>query len=222
MRKVISFLIGVIVFSGLPLLGWGLNNIDGFIHNPFRLTFIIMMTILSVFVVIFVPNEGRGQGEGKETVKRQKLTILFLQIIPLALVISSPFFDHYSIVVFEESSIIRSGGVILSFIGFFLMNWSVIFLDKQFSIEVTIQDNHKLVTNGPYRYIRHPRYLGIILFLSGISLVFLSLIALILVLITIIVLLWRIRDEEKLMFREFKEAWEDYKKKTFSLIPFIY
>jgi len=38
----------------------------------------------------------------------------------------------------------------------------------------------------------------------------------------IIVLLWRIKDEEKLMLEEFKGDWEKYKEGTRSLIPFIY
>jgi protein-S-isoprenylcysteine O-methyltransferase Ste14 len=36
------------------------------------------------------------------------------------------------------------------------------------------------------------------------------------------VLLWRIRDEEKLMQDEFRDEWADYKKRTCALIPFIY
>jgi protein-S-isoprenylcysteine O-methyltransferase Ste14 len=47
-------------------------------------------------------------------------------------------------------------------------------LRKQFSVQVTIQENHQLVTGGLYRYLRHPRYLGILVFNLGIALVFRS------------------------------------------------
>jgi protein-S-isoprenylcysteine O-methyltransferase Ste14 len=181
-----------------------------------------MMAIVSVFVVIFVPDEGRSHGEGKKLVKRQKLSLLFLQIIPPLIILLSQFFDHRGIALFHENNILRSTGLILSFTGFLFMNWSVMVLGKQFSVDVTIQDDHKLITKGPYRYIRHPRYLGIIIFFTGIPLVFLSWSSLIMVLFLVIVLLWRIMDEEKLMQEEFKKDWEDYKKRTFSLIPFIY
>ena len=221
-RKLISYLVGLIIFSVLPLIGWGLNDIAGFIHNPFRLAFIIMMAILSVFVIIFVPDEGRSHGEGKKLVKRQKLSLLLLQIIPPMIILLSPFFDHRGIGLFGENSIIRLIGLVISFLGFILMNWSVMILGKQFSVDVTIQENHKLITNGPYKYIRHPRYLGIIVFFTGVSLVFLSRISIMLSLILLIVLLWRIKDEEDLMHKEFKKDWEYYKKRTFSLIPFIY
>jgi protein-S-isoprenylcysteine O-methyltransferase Ste14 len=222
LRKFFSFIVGLIIFSVLPLIGWGLNDIKGFIHNPFRLTYVIMMAVLSVLVVIFVPNEGRSQGEGIKMIKRQKISLLFLQIVPPLIVLLSPFFDHRGIAVFGENSSIRLIGLILSFTGFLFMNWSVMILGKQFSVDVTIQEDHKLVTGGPYKFIRHPRYLGIIVFFAGISLIFLSWISLLLVLFLMAVLLWRIRDEEKLMHQEFEKSWEDYKKRTFSLIPFIY
>jgi protein-S-isoprenylcysteine O-methyltransferase Ste14 len=222
LKKFFSFLIGIVIFSGLPFIGWGLNDIHGFIQNPYRLAYVIMMAILAVFVVLFVPNEGRSRGEGKKLIERQKISLMFMQVIPTLIILISPLSDHTCIGVFTESSAIRSAGLILSLAGFILMNWSVIALGKQFSVHVTIQENHKLVTNGPYRYIRHPRYSGILVFFTGMPLVFLSWLPFPLIVTLIFVLLWRIRDEEKLMRREFGKDWEDYEKRTSALIPFIY
>lgn len=224
MRKIILFLIGLIFFVLLPIVGWGISDISGYMDNFYRISFLIMMAILSFFVVIFVPNEGRGFGGGddKKLVKRQKFTILILQIVPLLINILSPYFDRHHILTINENSIVRLVGLVLTFIGFFFMNWSIIVLGKQFSVNVTIQENHKLITNGPYKFIRHPRYLGIIVFLIGIPLVFLSIVPLFLDVLLIGILVWRIKDEEELMSKEFKGGWEKYKETTYSLIPFIY
>jgi len=222
MKKALSFIFGVLIFSGLPIIGWGVTDFAGFIQNPYRISFIVMMAILSFFVAIFVPNQGRGFGEGKKLIKRQKISLLFLQILPPLIILISPYFDHNKIAVFNESAIIRCIGIVLAFFGFILMNWSIIILGKQFSVDVTIQDNHKLVTKGPYKYVRHPRYTGIILFFGSIPFIFLAWGTILLVLALIIVLLWRIKDEEKLMHQEFNEEWEKYKKRTFSLLPFVY
>jgi protein-S-isoprenylcysteine O-methyltransferase Ste14 len=78
------------------------------------------------------------------------------------------------------------------------------------------------VTDGPYRYLRHPRYFGIIVFAKGIALVFRSEVGLILVVALFLVLLWRIRDEETLMREEFGPEWEAYAQKSWGLIPFVY
>lgn len=222
MKKIISFLAGILIFSGLPLIGWGLYDLNGFAQNPWRLAYVIMMAVFTFLVVIFVPKGGRSQGEGKQLVKRQKISLLFLQFIPVWVIVGAPFLDRRDLAVLQESDGIRLAGLISAFLGFILMNWSIMVLGKQFSVDVTIQEDHKLVTRGPYSIIRHPRYSGIILFFTGISLVFRSWASLIIVVILIAVLLWRIRDEETLMEMEFKEDWEEYRKRTFSLIPFIW
>lgn len=222
MRKILSFFFGAIIFSGLPFLGWGLNDLNGFIQNPYRLAYILMMVILSILVVVFVPNQGQSYGEGEKLVKRQKLSLLLLQIVPLFIILLSAYSDRHGIGVFDESNKLRLIGLILSLLGFLFMNWSMIILGRQFSVDVTIQDNHKLITNGPYKYLRHPRYFGILVFFSGISVIFLAWISLLLVLFLMLILLWRIGDEEKLMHQEFGNDWLDYKKRTYSLIPFIY
>jgi protein-S-isoprenylcysteine O-methyltransferase Ste14 len=100
--------------------------------------------------------------------------------------------------------------------------WSGVLLGKQYSQEVTIQKGHELITAGVYRYIRNPRYLGVLLLAFGMSLLFRSWAGLVLTLPLIGVLLFRIRDEESLMHKEFGEQWEAYSKRSWRLIPFLY
>jgi protein-S-isoprenylcysteine O-methyltransferase Ste14 len=107
-------------------------------------------------------------------------------------------------------------------LGFIGMHWAEATLDKQFSVEVTIQEGHRLVTDGPYRYLRHPRYLGIILFTTGISLVFRSWLTLIFIAVLTLVLIWRIHDEEALLHQEFGPDWEAYSQRSWRLIPFVH
>ena len=53
-------------------------------------------------------------------------------------------------------------------------SWAEVVSGKLFSVQMTIQENHKLVTDGPYRYVCHPRHLSIIVFNAGLSLIFRS------------------------------------------------
>ena len=94
---------------------------------------------------------------------------------------------------------------------------------KQFSMHVALQEGHKLATGGPYRWVRHPAYLGVIGMVLGLSLVFGNLI--LAVLMTVINTLWlngRMRDEEMLMQEEFGGEFSRYRTKTKKLIPFVY
>ena len=222
LRAITKLLIGIMIFVGLPILGWGFKDIPGFLNHPARLGYAILAVLLQVFIVIRLPDVGSRRGKGRDTVFRQRLTILFLQIIPLALVIGAPYCDRRNIVVLADMSLIRHFGLGLFISGFLFMHWAEAVLDKQFSVEVTIQKDHKLITSGPYRYLRHPRYLGIIVFTTGISLTFRSWIGLILVGVLCLVLIWRIHDEEALLKKQFGPDWAAYCRKSWRLIPLIY
>ncbi len=180
------------------------------------------MAFLSLLVILFVPNEGKGYGEGKSPLKKHRISLLILQIVPSLLVLLSPLSDRTGICTFPESNGLRLAGLILTSAGFVWMNLAIMALGKQFSVDVTIQEGHRLVTSGPYKYIRHPRYLGIIVFLTGISLVFRSWMAILIVVFVTGVLIWRVLDEEKLMAAEFPDEWKEYKKRSRALIPFIW
>ncbi len=212
MKKLVSALAGILIFCLVPILAWGIADWDSFFSNSYRSIYIYMMIVLSVLVVIFVPNEGKGSGKGVKEVKSQKYSLLFLQIIPVLILLSSGFLDSESLFRIYSSEGIRLLGLVIALLGFVLMNWSVIALGRQFSVEVTIQEGHKLITDGPYKYFRHPRYIGILGFFGGIPLIYNTWMPYFAWLILLVVLLWRIKDEEKMMEEEFGEEWRRYKR----------
>jgi protein-S-isoprenylcysteine O-methyltransferase Ste14 len=221
-RKIFLFLMGTFIFSGFPLLAWGVRDIHGFLQNGARTCYMIMMAVLTLLVVIFVPEQGRSRGKGEKVLKRQKWAIRLLQITSLSVVLVAPYLDRKGVGVIGRETVVRTVGVGLTFFGYILMNLAVVALGGQFSTDVTIRKNHRLVTGGIYRHIRHPRYLGIVLFTSGISLVFRSWIGVVLSVATLLILIWRIRDEEGWMRRAFGKDWEAYVEKSWRLVPFVY
>ena len=79
-----------------------------------------------------------------------------------------------------------------------------------------------LVTTGPYRLVRHPIYLGLVLLAAGEALAFSSLPAFAMVLFGIIpTFAWRARAEEKLLSRIFGERYGAYQKRTKMIIPHL-
>jgi protein-S-isoprenylcysteine O-methyltransferase Ste14 len=85
-----------------------------------------------------------------------------------------------------------------------------------------IVEDQKLVKDGPYKYIRHPLYLGETLRNFGIVIIFSSGIGIIFILVGTILLLFRIAMEEEMLMEAFGSDYENYKKTTKKLIPFIY
>ena len=222
LRIASTLVIGIVIFAGLPLVGWGVPDARGFIGNPARLGYIVLVVLLQVFFVIKFPGVGHNRSKEKKIVHRQRLAIILLQASGLAIIIAAPYCDRRDIAVLGLAEVVRYLGLAIFSLGFLATSWAEAFLGKQFSLEVTIQEDHRLVTDGPYRYLRHPRYLGIILFNIGFSFVFRSWLALIIIAAMSLVLLWRIHDEEGLMHREFGADWEAYSQRSWRLIPFVY
>ncbi len=56
--------------------------------------------------------------------------------------------------------------------GIVLRLWAVFTLGKHFRTSVRILDEHRLITHGPYRWLRHPSYTGGLLTITGVGLAF--------------------------------------------------
>jgi protein-S-isoprenylcysteine O-methyltransferase Ste14 len=79
-----------------------------------------------------------------------------------------------------------------------------------------------LVTSGPYRLVRHPIYLGLVLLTLGQALAFRSWLACLIVLVGIIpTFAWRGRAEETLLSRAFGERYALYRRQTKMIIPHL-
>ncbi len=83
-----------------------------------------------------------------------------------------------------------------------------------------LKDNHKLATNGIYKYIRHPMYTSVILLCLGFLLTEITTVNIIAMLILTINLFLKSRLEEKLLEQRFNN-YKDYKNNTYRFLPFI-
>lgn len=218
----VKLLLGIVLFIGLPLIGWGAGDLEDFISHPARLGYIGLMFLLQAIVVLRLPAVGQRRPPGTKTISRQRFAVVLLQLLSLGIVLVGPYCDHRQIAILSGYELIRYLGLGLLCAGFIALNWAEASLGRQFSVQVTIQEGHRLVTDGLYRYLRHPRYLGIIVSMLGIALVFCSWWALMLVFALALVLFWRIHDEEALLHEEFGKAWEAYAEKSWRFIPFLY
>jgi protein-S-isoprenylcysteine O-methyltransferase Ste14 len=115
-------------------------------------------------------------------------------------------------------------GILLIFSGMFFRLWAIRTLGKFFRTRVMIQEQHQLITSGPYQYLRNPSYTAILVILIGFGLGIGNwLSVLVLFAVGLADYGWRIaRVEEPALAAQFGRAFQDYKKKTWALIPFIW
>jgi protein-S-isoprenylcysteine O-methyltransferase Ste14 len=112
------------------------------------------------------------------------------------------------------------GGLIIFFLGLLLAIWARLYLGKNWGMPMTQKQNPELVTAGPYQYIRHPIYSGILLAMLG-SAIASSIFWLTIFLICGLYFIYSATVEERLMMQQFPKSYSDYKDKTKMLIPFI-
>lgn len=222
MKRVVAGLVGFVIFSVLPLVAWGAGSLAGFVAEPARLAYVITATALTVVISMLVASPSQSRGRADKLVARQQLTIVLMQLLGIATILVAPWSDRHDLVALPNVNALRVAGVVVYGLGMILTSWAQVALGPQFSTAVTIQDGHELVSRGPFRVVRHPRYLGVILFHVGYALVFRSTLALVLSGGVALTLLWRIHDEDDLLRRELGAAWDSYARRTARLIPFVY
>ena len=104
--------------------------------------------------------------------------------------------------------------------GLLLREWSILVLGAFFSPVVEIEAGHRLVTAGPYRWIRHPAYTGMILYFLGISLALATWVGALVVLAAMVAAtLYRMRVEEDLLLAAFGAEYQAYMSRTWRLFP---
>jgi hypothetical protein len=95
-------------------------------------------------------------------------------------------------------------------------------LGRRFSAFITIQEQHSLVTDGLYAYVRHPSYLGGLIATAGWALAFRSAIGLLLAAVLFCPTVARLRAEEALLSSQFGGPYAEYRARTWRVVPFVY
>ena len=114
-------------------------------------------------------------------------------------------------------------GIAIMISGIVFRRYVISILGKFFTTTVQIQKDHELIKAGPYRYIRHPSYLGILIMTLGLGIALANWISLILcIVLPIIGVIKRIQVEEKELEQHFGKQYQDYRKNTWCVIPHIY
>jgi protein-S-isoprenylcysteine O-methyltransferase Ste14 len=113
-------------------------------------------------------------------------------------------------------------GVGLAALGFTLRLWSLLVLRERFTRTLLVQQGHQIERSGPYRFVRHPGYLGSLLCLNGIGLASGNTLAVTAsIVVTIAAYLYRIRKEDAMLVKTFGESYAAYRRSTAALVPFI-
>lgn len=212
--QLVFFLLLALTFM---IQGWGERA--GFFSHPAR-TGLLAVLALGVLVLLFVPFELVVSGS-REIPHQRWATFLAVGAVG-GLCWYLPYADRRSILVWPENDLLRYIGLIATALGIGIRVVGMAQLGHLFSGFVIVQQEHRLITNGCYHWIRHPIYTGSLLAFTGFLLVFRSQVILVALPLYLIGTLWRIADEERLLTEAFGKEYIQYKARTWGLLPFIY
>jgi protein-S-isoprenylcysteine O-methyltransferase Ste14 len=188
-------------------------------------------TLLGLMIVLFfivrAYNHRKAETEGGkiEYVEKNRSAIFIMRIVggvillgSLALYFVKPEWVEWARLPFSEP--VRLIGLALGYASVVFVWWTELALGKNFNTTLHIRAGHTLVTNGPYRLIRHPMYTGLFLFTVGILLSSANgLVGLPGLLSLILIIVNRIEREEATMIGLFADEYRAYMKRTGRFLP---
>jgi protein-S-isoprenylcysteine O-methyltransferase len=114
-------------------------------------------------------------------------------------------------------------GVGIGAVGFVLRIWAMRVLGQFYTRRLVTTAEQRVVQNGPYRLVRHPGYLGSLLVWMGASASSENLVCFAAVAgMLAVAYAYRIRTEERMLIGVLGKAYEEYRQRSWRLVPFVF
>jgi protein-S-isoprenylcysteine O-methyltransferase Ste14 len=113
-------------------------------------------------------------------------------------------------------------GITINLLGLLFAVWARIYLGGNWSSAVTVKIGHELIRKGPYRWVRHPIYSGLVLAMLGTAIANRHLRGLLAVVLAFIGFSIKSRIEERAMMHTFGAEYEEYSRNTGGILPKLY
>lgn len=186
----------------------------------------IYLSTLVAYVVLvlteIILNRTRGsKATDKQAADKKSMTLIWI-VIPVTIFLAIYLANYIHLPIYTNPSG-QYMGVALIALGILLRLLAIYSLGQFFTVDVTIRPNHRIKTDGLYRYLRHPSYAASLLSFIGMGITFNNWLSLVLLVGSVLVVfINRIRVEETVLIEHFGAEYIAYKKTTSGLIPFIY
>ena len=216
-QAVVKFLIGlVIVFLLLFVPAGSLNYYNGWL---FIALLFIPMFIAGIVMFFKSPELLKRRLNGKEEESEQKMVILISGIVFLLSFITAGLNFRFGWIELPKS-VITIASII--FLVSYAMYAEVLRENMYLSRTVEVSENQKVIDSGLYGIVRHPMYTSTIFLFLSIPLILNSIISFAIMLIYPLVIIFRIKNEEKVLERDLN-GYKEYKEKVkYKILPFIW
>jgi protein-S-isoprenylcysteine O-methyltransferase Ste14 len=197
-------------------------------ETVYRTAFLFLFLMLASMRIYFMlkvrrtggrilPDEGAIRREGGRGVFFIRVIGFFVLLAFLVMyIIGAKWIGVFS---FPLPAWLRWTGFAFGLVTVIFWTWTQVTLDTQWSAQLQLTKDHKLITTGPYARIRHPLYAGVFGWCVALSLLTANWIFVAACALSIMGLLWRIPKEEQMMIEAFGDEYKNYMQRTGRLFP---
>ena len=122
-------------------------------------------------------------------------------------------------IILPDALWIQALGIVITALGIAFAIWARVHLGGNWSGSVTVKVGHQLVRTGPYRFVRHPIYSGMILASLGTALAQTHISGLVAVVLFYVGFKVKSKIEEQTMISTFGAEYSDYSRTTGAILP---
>ena len=181
----------------------------------------IIITCWCIFFLVWLVTAAKA----KQTVEMQSSASMLAHRLPVGfgwwLLLFPNFPGEFNRQIWARTEELKMAGAVICVCGLVFTLWARYTLAGNWSSDVTFKQNHELIRKGPYRYVRHPIYTGLLVMFAGTSL-YIGQLRCLLGFPLVAIGFWiKLKQEERLLVRHFPEAYPNYRREVKALVPFI-
>jgi protein-S-isoprenylcysteine O-methyltransferase Ste14 len=147
------------------------------------------------------------------------LTVLPVVAVVIPLCLFAPWL--YGSRLLPDTLPVVLAGLLVNVLGIGFAIWARWHLGTNWSARPAIKENHTITRTGPYVFVRHPIYTGILIGILGTAIATGSFVAFISIFLVLGVFLAKIRIEETFLLEEFGEEYARYRREVKALVPWV-
>ena len=174
-----------------------------------------------LFMVVWVIFSFNAKKNVQNNNQRQSSFIRLAIIVVVIAVLKIIFRDLPHANIFLSNHFVQTCGVSICALGIAFAIWARIHIGKNWGMPMTQKKEPELITTGPYRFVRHPIYTGLITAMIG-SLLAEGFMWMIWLVCMGGYFFYSAKKEERSMMLQFPEGYPEYMRRTKMLIPFIF
>ena len=194
-------------------------------HDPYHwfpdphFSTVLAVVVFAAFLVDYlVPRRLAARRIGGPVVVRDRDSYLLIQLVGLMAIILALACRSLDRAIVPVAG--QYAGLVLIVGSAALREWAILRLGRFFSRTVQIEPAHRLVTDGPYRRLRHPAYTGMVLVYAGIGLALGTWLGAVVALALVLgATMYRISVEEEVLIAAFGREYCEYIRRTWRLFP---